>query len=516
MHDKFVRCEGKSFGEFKPFISAYPDSKDKDRRRLVECLSSTEKSKVVKDIERAVELSGLKNGKTISFHHHFRNGDRVVNTVIDTLAQMGFKDLTVAASSLSDVHAPMIEHIKNGVVTNIQTSGMRGPLANAISEGLMDNPVVFRSHGGRGAAIKAGSLHIDVAFLAAPSCDPLGNANGYLRDGDSSSECGSMGYAKVDAEFAGRVIILTDHIADFPNAPFGIPQSQVDYIVKIDEIGDKQEIMSGATRFTTNPKDLLIAQNAAEVIAASGYFENGFSLQTGTGGASLAAIRFLRDKMISKGVKASFALGGITGQMVKMHEEGLIKKLLDVQSFDLLAVDSLKNNRFHQQIDAIYYASPHKQGAAVNQLDVTVLSALEIDVDFNVNVLTGSNAVIRGAIGGHQDSAAGASCTIVVAPLMRGRMTTVLDRVTTLVTPGETVDVLVTEQGIAVNPRREDLMERLIAAGLPVTSITALKKRAEKIVGKPESVKYDDKIVGVVTYRDGTVIDTVRQIQKHN
>ena len=94
--------------------------------------------------------------------------------------------------------------------------------------------------------------------------------------------------------------------------------------------------------------------------------------------------------------------------MVDMHEEGLIKKLLDVQSFDLRAAESLKNNHFHQQISASYYASPGNPGTAVNQLDFVILSALEIDTDFNVNVLTGSDGVIRGAIGGHPDTADGA------------------------------------------------------------------------------------------------------------
>jgi len=69
--------------------------------------------------------------------------------------------------------------------------------------------------------------------------------------------------------------------------------------------------------------------------------EQGYSLQTGSGGASVAVTRFLRDMVIERGITASFALGGITSQIVKMHEEGLIKRLLDVQSFDLEAVRSL-------------------------------------------------------------------------------------------------------------------------------------------------------------------------------
>ena len=130
-------------------------------------------------LEEAIKQSGLKDGMTISFHHHFRGGDKVVNLVVGKLAEMGFKNLHLAASSLLDTHEPLIEHIKNGVITQISTSGLRGELARQISLGLMENPVVFRSHGGRGAAIAKGELHIDVAFLGASSSDPLGNACGY-------------------------------------------------------------------------------------------------------------------------------------------------------------------------------------------------------------------------------------------------------------------------------------------------------------------------------------------------
>lgn len=471
-------------------------------------------NKIVKDLKEAVALSGLKDGMTISFHHHFRNGDYIVNMVMDTLAEMGFKDLTIAASSLTTVHAPLIEHIKNGVIKRIETSGMRGELAEAVSRGLMEYPVIFRSHGGRAFAIESGEMHIDVAFLGAPSCDPYGNANGYSRDNVSGISCGSMGYAKTDAQYADKVIIITNNIVPYPNAPFGIPESDVDYIVKVDKIGDPAGIMSGATRFTSNPKELLIAQAAADVIEVSGRFNDGFSMQMGSGGASLAVARFLKEKMIAQNIHASFALGGITGQMVKMHEEGWIKKILDVQSFDLEAAESLKNNRFHQQISASYYASPGNEGTAVNQLDVVVLSALEIDTDFNVNVLTGSDGVIRGAIGGHCDTSAGSSVSIIVAPLIRGRIPTVVKHVNTVVTPGKTVDVLVTDQGVAVNPHRINLTKRLKEAGIPLYTIQELQQKAERIVGKPDPISYTDKIVGVVTYRDGSVIDLIRQIKE--
>ena len=465
------------------------------------------KNKVVPSLAEAIRLTGLRDGMTISFHHHFRNGDYVVNMVVDEIAKMGIKNLTLAASSLTDIHAPLIEHIRNGVITHIETSGLRGKLAEEVSRGLMDFPIVFRSHGGRAAAIESGELHIDVAFLGAPSCDPYGNANGYNRDEENATCCGSLGYAKLDALHADKCVIITDHIVRFPNTPYGIPESNVDYVVKVDSIGDPKGIMSGATRFTKNPKELLIAKTAAEVIEASGYFYDGFSMQMGSGGASLATARYLREKMIEKNIHARFALGGITGQIVEMHEEGLVDKILDVQSFDLIAANSLKNNRFHQQIDASVYASYLNRGAAVNELDFVILSALEIDTDFNVNV-------IRGAIGGHPDTAAGASLSVVVAPLTRGRIPTIVDKVNTVVTPGSVVDVVVTDQGLAVNPNRPEIKALLEEAGLPVTTIEALRDRCERIVGKPEPIKYKDRIVGVVMYRDNTVIDVIHQIDE--
>jgi citrate lyase subunit alpha/citrate CoA-transferase len=483
---------------------------EKDYRTLSE--REVSHNKIVSSLEEAVKLCGLKNGQTISFHHHFRGGDYIVNMVMDKLAGMGFQNMVLAASSLTDCHAPLIKHIQNGVISRIETSGLRGKLADEISRGLMDIPVVFRSHGGRAFAIQSGELPIDVAFLGAPSCDPFGNANGYSRDSDEGVKCGSMGYAKCDAQYAKKTIIITNNIVHFPNVPFGIPESDVDYIVKVDEIGDPAGIMSGATRFTTNPKELVMAELAADVIEASGRLVEGFSFQTGTGGASLAVSRFLRDKMIAKGITASFALGGITGSIVDLHEEGLIKKLLDVQGFDLRAADSLKNNRFHHQISAEYYASPQGYGAAVNQLDVVVLSALEADINFNVNVLTGSDGIIRGAIGGHQDTAYGASVSIVVCPLTRGRIPCIVDRVDTVVTPGKTVDVIVTEQGVAVNPVRKDLQNKFYNAGIPVRPIGELREIIETMVGRPDPIQYTDKVVGIVTYRDGSIIDLIHQV----
>lgn len=469
-------------------------------------------SKVV-TLEEAIKKSGLKDGMTISFHHHFRGGDKVVNMVVDKLAEMGYKNLSLAASSLQDVHEPLIEHIKNGVITSISTSGMRGKLADAISRGLMDKPVVFRSHGGRGSAIANGDLHIDVAFIGASSADPLGNACGFSRSENAKSICGSLGYALPDAQYADKVVILTDDLVQYPNVPASISEREVDYVVEVESVGDSSKIASGAIRDTKNPRDILLAKQAAKVIINSGYFKDGFSIQTGSGGASLAAVKYIRESMIEQGITASYALGGITAHMVKMFEEGLIKKLIDVQSFDKVAAESIMKNEMHKEVSANEYASADEMGSATHYLDIVILSALEVDKNFNVNVLVGSDGIIRGAIGGHPDTAADSALSIIVCPLLRGRIPCVVDEVTTLITPGSTVDVVVTEYGIAVNPNRPEIAERLKKAGLNVVDIQYLVDRAKKVIGDADPLPFGDKVVGVVMNRDGSVMDVIKNIE---
>ncbi|HEY3984540.1 citrate lyase subunit alpha [Cedecea sp.] len=466
--------------------------------------------KLCATLEDAIRRSGLRDGMTISFHHAFRNGDLTLNRVMEAIAGMGFKNLTLASSSLSECHSPLIEHIRNNVVSRIYTSGLRGPLAEEISRGLLQEPVQIHSHGGRVHLVNSGELTIDVAFLGVPACDPFGNANGYT----GKACCGSLGYAKVDAECARQVVLLTEALLPYPHSPSSLHQDQVDWIVQVDNVGDADKIGADATRMTSNPRELLIARSAAEVVVHSGYFKEGFSLQTGTGGASLAVTRFLEDKMRSRGITAGFALGGITATMVDLHEKGLIKKLLDVQSFDRIAAGSLARNPNHIEIDANQYANWGSKGASVDRLDVVVLSALEIDTRFNVNVLTGSDGVLRGASGGHCDTAVAAALSIIVAPLVRGRIPTLVDEVTTCVTPGSSIDILVTDHGIAVNPARPELAERLKEAGLSLVSIEWLRERAAILTGPPQAIEFTDKVIAVVRYRDGSVIDLVHQIKE--
>ena len=466
-------------------------------------------SKLVSSIREAVQLAGLKDGMTVSFHHHLRNGDFVLNMVMDTIAQLGIRDLNVNASSVFDAHAPLLEHMRGGVVTNLSADYIAATVGRAISRGILKNPVQFRTHGGRPSDISLGRTPIDVAFIAAPTADPMGNCSGKY----GKSACGSLGYAFADAMYAKKVIVITDNLVPYPMQDYSISEDYVDYVVTVDAIGDPKGIVSGTTRITRDPVGLVMASHAAKVIEASGLLTDGFSFQTGAGGASLAAAKFLKDIMLQKGIQGSFGLGGITGYMVDMLRSGCFRSLMDVQCFDLEAVESLRTDPRHQEISAMQYASPSSRSAVVDSLDVVILGATEIDTDFNVNVHTDSNGYIMGGSGGHSDTAAGAKLSMIIAPMFRARLPIVTDRVTCISTPGKDIDVLVTQGGIAVNPAKAELRDRLVAAGLPVVDIHQLKEKTEQITGKPQKLPKGDRVVAEVISRYGNLQDQIYNVR---
>ncbi len=464
-------------------------------------------SKLCETLEEAIRKTSPKDGMTVSFHHHLRNGDEIIVKSIEILSKLGIKNITLAASSLNEVQDPLVQYIKDGTITNIWTSGLRGELGKAISSGILEKPVVIHSHGGRVRAIHTGKINLDLAIIVASAADEEGNATGT----HGKSAFGSIGYAGIDMRYAKQVVIVTDNLVDYPCIPLSVTQNFVDYVVTVDSIGDASKIATGTTRITKSPMDLRIAQLAADVIEHSGLFVNGYSFQVGAGGASLAVAKFIRDKMKRKDIKGSFMIGGVTSYCVDMLNEGLFTTIFDVQSFDAAVSSSLLNNKHHIEIPAALYANPFNCGCMTNKLDVVVLGALEIDTDFNVNVITGSDGKLRGASGGHSDTASGAKLTIVVCPSYRGRLPIVVEKVSTVVTPGETVDVLVTERGICVNPKKPELEEKLKAARLNVRSIQDLQQEVAQITGEPKPVKFSDKVVALIEYRDGTIIDVIRQ-----
>lgn len=461
-------------------------------------------SKVVGSLREAISAAGLRDGMTVSFHHHLRSGDYVINMVMNEIAAMGIKNLTVNASSLFDVHAPLAEHIKSGVITKIITDYMSAGLGKYISAGIMEQPVEFMTHGGRPTAIMQGKTPIDVAFVAAPAADGDGNCTGKI----GRSACGSLGYAFADAEYAKKTIIITDGLCEKLEEP-SIDGKFVDFVVCADEIGDPRGIVSGTTTITRDPVGLIMARDAADVIKYSGLLKEGFSFQTGAGGASLAAAKFLMDIMLEEKIRGSFGLGGITGYMVDMLRAGCFEELRDVQCFDLKAVESIRIDPRHHEIGAFEYASPANGHAWVNSLDAVILGATEIDTDFNVNVHTDSAGIIMGGSGGHSDTAAGAKLAMVIAPLFRARQPIITDRVNCISTPGKDIDVLVTQYGIAVNPKNEELRDRLIRAHMPVVSIEELKAKAESLCGVPKALEHGERVVAKVIGRSGEVQDLI-------
>lgn len=465
------------------------------------------RNKVLSSIEEAIEASGLKDGMTISFHHALRNGDRVMNLVMSIISKMGIKNLTLAPTSFLDTNDDLIPYFESDVVTAAQTSGVRGRLGEYLTNNRLPGMTIIRPHGGRARAITSGELHVDVSFLAAPACDRLGNINGV----QGPAACGSMGYAMVDARYADTVIAITDNLTENALYPISIPQHLIDWIVKVDSIGDPRGISSGALRITSDPRDLLLAKSTARVIEHAGWYKDNYTLQLGAGAASVAAGRFLRDIMLRDKITAGFAIGGIPGPFCDLLDEGLIRVMYDTQSFDLRAITSIRDNPRHIEYDSDHYANPWNKGAMVNYLDYVVLGATEVDINFNVNVITDSKGQIMGALGGHPDASAGAKCTIIVTPLLRGRFPIINDAVQTISTPGETVDVVITERGIAVNPLRQDIKDHLTEAGIPLMEIQQLRDIAYKTTGIPDAVRVTDEVTAVVEYRDGTVLDVVRK-----
>ena len=484
--------------------------------RRVAGFTKAGQDKLMPTLEDAIRAAGLKDGMTISFHHSFREGDFVVGQVLSAIRNLGIKDLKFAPSAVVNLrNFSLAEYVKDGTITRVEASGIRGELGDGLINGtiVMDQPVILRPHGARPRAIEAGELTIDVAFIAASAADKFGNCTGQI----GKNVCGSLGYSFVDAHNAGKVVVITDTLVDYPCCPVSISQQYVDYVVEVEQIGDPAKIGAGAARLTKNPRDLLIAERVADVITASRRFQEGYSFQTGAGAISIACTKYLADRAREKGVKASFALGGITSVIVDMYDEGLVRVLECSQSFDAVAAKAILDRPGVREIDNADYANPFSKGCFLNNLNFGVLAALEVDVDFNVNILTGSSGQMMGGLGGGPDVACGADISIVALPIIRGRTPSVVKKVFTCCTPGETVACVVTQAGIALNPKHklyQELKEDLEQTSLKIVTIEELQQLAESLTGVPKPIETTDRVVAVVEYRDGTVVDVIRQIKK--
>jgi citrate lyase subunit alpha/citrate CoA-transferase len=463
-------------------------------------------NKVVTDLKTALKKAGLRDGMTISTHHHFRNGDFVGNAIFDAAAELGVKDLRWFPSAAFPCHSPIIKHLESGVVHHIEGS-MNGPLGDYCSSGRMHGIGVLRSHGGRYQAVQDGEVHIDIAVIAAPTADPFGNATGDR----GPSACGLLGFALADSQYADRVIVVTDNLVPFPCIPWQIHGNYVDYVVVMDKVGEPAKIVSGTTEITRSPDRLLIAEYAAQFVDEVGILRDGFSFQAGAGGTALSFSIFLSEMMRERKIKAQFARGGSNKYLVEMLEQGLVGYILDGQTFDLDGVRSMRENANHVNTSPFTSYNYHGKGNFASIVDVVVLGATEVDVHFNANVVTHSDGRLLHGIGGWQNCLF-SKCTMLPIPSFRDRIPVLLDHVTTLCGPGELIDVIVTERGIAVNPLRQDLLSKLRGSSLPIRPIEEIKAEVEDMCGgKPAPPELGEKIVAAVKWVDGTVIDGIRQ-----
>jgi citrate lyase subunit alpha / citrate CoA-transferase len=464
-------------------------------------------NKMVADLETALRKCGLRDGMVISSHHHLRDGDKVALMALEAASRIGVKDLTWFPSASFPSQEGAIELMESGVIHHIEGS-MNGPLGDYCTHGKMRGMGVLRSHGGRWQAIQDGEVHIDVAVIAAPTADAFGNADG----SHGKSACGSLGFALADSTYADNVIVVTDNLVPFPCIPWQIQGNNVDYVVQVDSIGNPEKIVSGTTQITRSPDRLRIAEFVARFLREAGIMRNGFSFQAGAGGIALAFVDYLKTMMKEAGVKARFVRGGSTKYLVELLEEGLTDYILDGQTFDLDGVKSMANNPNHVATSPFTSYNYHGKGNFASLVDAVVLGATEVDVNFNANVVTHSDGRLLHGIGGWQNCLA-SGCTILAVPSFRDRIPVIVDEVTTLTGPGELIDVIATERGIAINPRRRDLIDATKGSGLPIRPIQDIKAEVEKICGgKPSRPKPGDRPVAVVKWVDGTVLDTVWQV----
>ena len=460
----------------------------------------------IKTLEEALINCGIRDGMTISFHHQLRNGDFVINKTLESIKNLGIKNIMLAQTAIFNIHNPIIDFIKDGTVSKIEGS-INGVVGDYISRNPLKYPVVLRSHGGRWAAINSGEIHIDIAIIASSASDERGNSTGIIGD----SAFGPISYSQVDAMNADHVIIVSDNIVDYPNKYQEIQERYVDYVAQIDCVGDPKNIMSGTTEITSDPMKLKIAYNCVDLMDAVGIIKNGMIFQSGAGGISLAAMKYLGQRLEEKDIVASTATGGLTKLIVDIYKSGRVKNIYYSQVFDDYSVKFIQDN-LGMPADIGHYADPNSKGRTIDGLDTVVLGATEVDVNFNVNVNTHSDGRLLHGIGGHQDTAAGASLCIITCPVFRKSNPIVREKVTNITTPGEVVDAIVTDNGIAINPIRKDLIKK-IDNNLNLVDIEELKNIAYDSTGGPQNIEFEDKLVGCTKWFDGSILDVIKKVK---
>lgn len=511
--------------DYKPFVRAFND--EHYSSMIVGKRGASpipHRRNKVATIDEVLEL--IKDGDVISYPHYYRAGDKALELIVKKLQEKKKKGIILYANAIFDHTDPwLIEAFRDGTFKGLYGNVYRKFGAHVTNGELLPWVSVGFSHGNRVRKLQTGEVHVKVAFGPAPIADRFGNASG-LR-GKEDQVCGPLGLFAADAEFADYVCILAGTIDDNLVLPPSISMENVDFVVPVETPGLSSGIGSGTLdleRARSNPYNAAVAENVIKVIDAAEVVKDNFSFQVGSG-AGLIVLDGIRSVLRKSKITASFSIGGVTSMHVDMLEERTLRYLLHGQLFEpsTKVVQSLLTNPRHLEITAGYYASVANKECAVNMLDLAVLSALEVDLDFNVNTVCANGRII-GGIGGGQDVAAGAEMTIIFLPLATGKegkgFPRIEEKVFTRTTPGEVVDVVVTEEFVSVNPKsnsryKEAIIENVNRSGLKVLSIDELHEKSvakAKEFGKiPSKVTTSDEIVHAVEWRDGTLLDVIRK-----
>lgn len=499
------------------------------------CLPTVEKqgrgrSKVVKKLEDVI-ASCVPDGGWISFPHYYRDDATALSFVLTALKNCNRKGIKLMGNAFFENHAPILTTaIKEGILAGFE-GNTYGSVSKFVASGEMAPWVVIgRSHGGRARAFQCGDREVDLAIAPVPIADAYGNANGVM--GNPSSLCGPISLFEPDSRWAKHTVLLAEQIYPGFLAPHPLDTRYVDFVVPIERAGDNRGIATGTTDLKRVKGDLKrdkIAVNVLKLIEASKVVQDGFNFQIGSGSGLLVLEQMLK-KMRSLGIRGGFTAGGSMEYHVDLLEQGLIETFLDGQCFQpsVRLFESLRTNPRHIEVSTSFYYSPAAKDPAVNLMDVVVLGGSEVDVNFNVNTVTGYDGVMRTGIGGGPDAAAGGKLTIFALPIARVNRSglscpCVRDNVCTVITPGETVTAVVTEDYIALNDKNKSpclaaIRDNANSLGLQIVPIEQLvdlaMKKALELGSLMQEPHFTDEIVTAVEWRDGRLIDVVRRIEK--
>jgi citrate lyase subunit alpha/citrate CoA-transferase len=511
--------------DYTPFNGAFNPDPQTGRftgRKVVETIPHR-KNKVT-TLDAVMEY--IEDGDTISYPHYYRLGDTGLKLVVDKLRESGKKNIIIYGNALFDHTDPWLsEAIRDGIVAGFYGNPYRKLGAYVMAGDMLPWVSVGFSHGNRVRKLQTGEVHVKVAFGPVPMADVRGNANGLL--GNPDHLCGPVGLFHADAEYADYTCLLAGTVSDIVVMPTPISMEQVDFVVPVDNPSLNAGIGSGTLdmdKARANTFNTVIADNVTRVMRAAGVVKDNFAFQVGSG-AGLIVLDNIRSMLKEMKIQANFTIGGITTLHVDMLEEGTVRHLMHGQLFEPnpRMFESMLNHPNHHEITTAYYASVANKESAVNMLDLAVLSALEVDLDFNLNTVCANGRII-GGIGGGQDVAAGADLTVIFLPLATGKsgkgFPKVVDKVYTRTTPGEVIDVVVTEEYAAVNPKssssyKDAVLERAKDFDLKLVSIEELHQksiaRAEEFGTLPATTETTDEIVHAIEWRDGTLLDVIRK-----